>query len=347
MKQKIWAALAIAFWGFLWIFLQAVPVQAAAGTVYTCTINRCYAHPVTGEIEDSGGQASYATGQGMVEGAVFSSGILEVTDKGEYYLTFRVSLVDFTSNHNFSVQNVGDSGWSAVTPEVTANGSDNNGTTSDLRIQVPSENCIVRGSMYVTPMGRDVVFYFYPNNYTEGNTAGMTATMVTETSGSAGDDADSGQPDEDRNSQIDMDETVQTNTDGNAQADTSEVSQTDIDEVDQTGRQADTNETVSEGRRLESSLDQVSPAEPSDAELNSVQGLRLSTASETEDDTESQKDSGGAGFDIVKLVAAVTVSITISGLILMAAAAVIVWYFRKNWRRWGGYEDWGYDEDDA
>ena len=35
----------------------AVEAQAATGSVYTCTINRCYAHPVTGVVEDSGGAA--------------------------------------------------------------------------------------------------------------------------------------------------------------------------------------------------------------------------------------------------------------------------------------------------
>lgn len=273
---EVLAALPIFLSGFLWILLLAVPARAAAGTVYTCTINRCYAHPVTGEIEDSGGEASYATGQGMVEGAVFSSGLLEVTEGGEYYLTFRISLVDFTSNHGFSVQNVGDSGWSPVTPAVTANGSDNNGTTSDLCILVPSENCIVRGSMYVTPMGRDVVFYFYPNNYTEGNTVGMTAAMVTEIAGSTGEAADSGQIDESGGIQTGMDETRQTNTGGNDESESDEIDQTDAGE----SSQADTVQTgqanTDEIRQLESSLDQVSPAAPSDTELNNVQGLRLS-----------------------------------------------------------------------
>ena len=79
----------------------AVPVQAASGNVYTCVIHPCYAHPVTGVIEDSGGEASYATGQGMVDGAVYTTGILELTDSGEYYLTIRMSLMDYTSNHSF------------------------------------------------------------------------------------------------------------------------------------------------------------------------------------------------------------------------------------------------------
>ena len=160
-------------------------VHAESGSVYSCTINRCYSHPVTGEIEDSGGEASYATGQGMVEGAVYASGLMEVTDSGNYYLTIRMSLIDYTSGHSFSVQNVGDSGWSGTGVAVTANGSDSNGTTSDICIQVPSENCIVRVSMYVTPMGRNVTFYLYPSDYSEGNSVGMNPAFVTEEAASA------------------------------------------------------------------------------------------------------------------------------------------------------------------
>ena len=125
----------------------SVKAYAASGTVYSCTINRCYAHPVTGVIEDSGGESSYATGQGMVEGCVYSNGILEVTDDGAYYLTIRMSLMDYTSGHSFQVQNVGDSGWS--TPSeigITGNGSDSNGTTADVCMRVPSEN-------YIVPLG--------------------------------------------------------------------------------------------------------------------------------------------------------------------------------------------------
>ena len=154
-------------------------MQAAGGNVYTCVIHPCYAHPVTGAIEDSGGEASYATGQGMVEGAVYTTGILEVTDSGEYYLTIRLSLMSYTSNHSFWVQNVGDSGWSSPALGVTGNGTDNNGETADVCIQVPSENCVVRGSMYVEPMGRDVIFYLYPSDYTAGNSTDMNATIVT------------------------------------------------------------------------------------------------------------------------------------------------------------------------
>lgn len=336
----------------LLLFLQgvlfpAVLVWAAAGTVYSCIINRCYAHPVTGAIEDPGGQASYATGQGMLEGAISNFGIMEVTEGGAYYLTFRIGLVDFSSGQSFSVQNVGDSGWSAVTPTVTANGSDSNGTTSDLCIQVPSENCIVRCSMYVTPMGRDVVFYFYPNNYTEGNTTGMTAAMVAESADSGSDTA---QTDTADTAQTDSADTAQTNTDETAQTDTETMAQTDSGTADlnAAGKTAQASESVITESALTSSIEQAAAPTAdtaSDAALSSAQGLSLSTAAEAEAEPENRAEN--SSIPIVELIVAVAISMTISGLILILAAAGIVYYFRKNWRRWGGYDNEEYENEDA
>lgn len=154
--------------------------HAASGKVYTCNIVSSYRHPVTNKIEDSGGEGSYATGQGMVEGCMGKTGIMEVTDDGSYYLTFRLGLADYTKNQSFQVQKNGDSSWQ--TPEqsgVTNQGSDSNGTTNDVCVKVPSKDCIVRGSMYVEAMGRDVVWFFYPKKFQEGNDTDMKATIVT------------------------------------------------------------------------------------------------------------------------------------------------------------------------
>ena len=285
-----------------------VKVLAASGTVYSCTITPSYRHPVTGTIEDSGGEASYATGQGMVDGCVYTSGMLEVTDAGEYYLTFRMSLVDYTTNHTFQVQKVGDSGWSSTGMAVTAQGSDTNGTTADICIQVPSESCIVRGSMYVTPMGRNVIFYFYPGNYTEGNSVGMTPTQVTEASTGA------------------------------------EVETQEIADAPETETQAATEtrtEVQTQAPALESSLETTTPAAASagseaSGTLNQAQGLSLSTA--PEDTADTGMSGSSTGMSAFGLGAA----ITMSGIILIAVAAAVVYYFRVNWRRWGGGDD---DED--
>lgn len=88
------------------LVLTVIPPQtarAASGTVYTCSVTPSYSNPVTGEIEDAGGEAGYATGQGMVQSVVYSTGILEVTDSGEYYLTVRLGMMDYASGHSFWV----------------------------------------------------------------------------------------------------------------------------------------------------------------------------------------------------------------------------------------------------
>lgn len=309
----------------------AVKAYAASGTVYSCAINRCYAHPVTGVIEDSGGESSYATGQGMVEGCVYSNGILEVTDDGAYYLTIRMSLMDYTSGHSFQVQNVGDSGWS--TPSeigITGNGSDSNGTTADVCMRVPSENCVVRGSMYVEPMGRDVIFYLYPSNYSEGNNTDMNATMVTAASGTD-------------NSQASGSSSLQSSTGSQTSGNASLQSGTGNDKnssSDSDNAEESESETGS-APKLQSSITQAAaPASSSGTDsstLNSAEGLSLSTAQDASDkenvsDTDAAKTSGSSAFQI-------GLAVTVAGLILIAVAAGIVYFFRRNWRRWGGGED--------
>ena len=309
----------------------AVKAYAASGTVYSCAINRCYAHPVTGVIEDSGGESSYATGQGMMEGCVYSNGILEVTDDGAYYLTIRMSLMDYTSGHSFQVQNVGDSGWS--TPSeigITGNGSDSNGTTADVCMRVPSENCVVRGSMYVEPMGRDVIFYLYPSNYSEGNNTDMNATMVTAASGTD-------------NSQASGSSSLQSSTGSQTSGNASLQNGTGNDKnssSDSDNAEESESETGS-APKLQSSITQAAaPASSSGTDsstLNSAEGLSLSTAQDASDkenvsDTDAAKTSGSSAFQI-------GLAVTVAGLILIAVAAGIVYFFRRNWRRWGGGED--------
>lgn len=265
-------------------------VKAASGNVYSCQIARTYQHPVTGKVEDSGGSSSKATGQGMVEGAISSKGLLEVTDAGDYYLTFRISLVDYTSNLSFSVQKRGESRFQTQSVTQTATGKDNNGTTKDLRIKLPSQDSIIRCSMYVKPMGRNVIFYFYPGNYTTGNSVGMKALMVT---------------------------TSNTNNTSN------------------TSNANNTNSTASQQTTTAS---QESTAKSNDDSLNSAQGLSLSTAPKT---TTKKKTSSEKSVGTWILI--LTVSMTLSGLILLGVAAVIVYYFRKNWDKWGDDQD-EYDE---
>ena len=321
----------------------AVPVQAASGNVYTCVIHPCYAHPVTGVIEDSGGEASYATGQGMVEGAVYPTGILELTDSGEYYLTIRMSLMDYTSNHSFWVQNVGDSGWSSPAIGVTGNGTDDNGATADICMQVPSENCVVRGSMYVEPMGRDVIFYLYPSDYTAGNNTNMNATIVTEASGTGGASAESGSGSANAGNANTGSGSAESSTgsastgSGNASLSGSPL-QSGSGSAASGSSDTESGDSSTEAPALSSSIDEAAQPTPSTGtELSDAQGLSLSTGADASEEAEETGSSGGGS------AFAIGAAVTVSGLILMGTAAVIVYFFRKNWKRWGG----GYDDDEA
>lgn len=269
-------------------------VKAESGNVYSCQIARTYEHPVTGKVEDSGGSSSKATGQGMVEGAISSKGLLEVTDAGDYYLTFRISLVDYTSDLSFSVQKRGESRFQTQSVTQTATGKDNNGTTKDLRIKLSSQDSIIRCSMYVKPMGRNVIFYFYPGNYTTGNSVGMKALMVTTSS-----------------------------------------SDTQTSDNNQTQTTDDTNNTASQQTTTAS---QGADTQSSDDSLSNAQGLSLSTAPKT---TTKKKTSSEKSVGTWILI--LTVSMTFSGLVLLGVAATIVYYYRKNWDKWGGDQD-EYDE---
>lgn len=314
----------------------AVKAYAASGTVYSCTINRCYAHPVTGVIEDSGGESSYATGQGMVEGCVYSNGILEVTDDGAYYLTIRMSLMDYTSGHSFQVQNVGDSGWS--TPSeigITGNGSDSNGTTADVCMRVPSENCVVRGSMYVEPMGRDVIFYLYPSNYSEGNNTDMNATMVTESSnGTAAESSDSS----DSSTKSDSSESTATSGSSSLTSGGSSLKSADSSSGNSS---LQSNASDSSNNTLKSSITEAAKPSSDSSSLdtenavNSAEGLSLSTAKDGTSASDSDSGNTSSGNRIFQIALAVVVT----GLILLGAVSGVIYFFRKNWKRWGGAQD--------
>ena len=313
----------------------AVEAHAATGSVYTCTINRCYAHPVTGAVEDSGGAGSYATGQGMVEGGVYPTGILEVADDGNYYLTIRLSLMDYTSGHDFQVQSVGDSGWSSTGYAQTGTGSDSNGTTADVVIQVPSENCIVRGTMYVEPMGRNVVFYLYPSDYKEGNNTDMNVTMVT---GSAASDGTAAESSSDGGSAV-------SGSSGSLSSGNSSLQSSGSTSSDSSTESASSDSSTgstSSGKKLQSSISEAAkPSSESEtpstdsSTLDSAEGLSLSTAKDADaadSDSTSTSTSGNKVFQIA-------LAVLVVGLILIGVVAAVVFYFRKNWRRWGGGQD--------
>ena len=74
--------------------------------------------------------------------------------------------------------------------------------------------------------------------------------------------------------------------------------------------------------------------------LNGAQGLSLSTASEVETEgTQTTQTVSTGSMSMGQWIVALTISLTLSGLILLGAAAGLVYFFRRNWNRWGGEDD--------
>ncbi len=123
-----------------------------------------YSHPVTGSIEDPGNNPGI--GQGMTENVLSPQALVETTDDGRIFLTVRYNLANYIKGETFAVQNYGEQDFYSVSAKITGQTEE----TRDYRFEIPSKNVVVRTSLYVAPMGRDVIFYFTISDLVEGNT---------------------------------------------------------------------------------------------------------------------------------------------------------------------------------
>ena len=139
------------------------PVYAAENGIYLANANPSYRNPSTGAIEDSGGGGS----------------------AGSTYATIRMQLMDNIENPQFQVDG------SPVS--ATLMQEDYSSNTADYRFRINSENSVVRVNMYVTAMGRDIIYYITFSGLSEGAGDFITSVTVEEKGGSAGSDiAESG-----------------------------------------------------------------------------------------------------------------------------------------------------------
>lgn len=141
--------------------------HAATSAVYTASTAPSYANPVTGAIEDSAGQSNVALAESMTTGCTYPAALVEKDTAGNTFVTLRFKLADQMGAMSFWADNGGDGAFSAVEAAQMQVDSANN--TADWRFQVPSETSNIRVSMYVTPMGRDVVYFTQLTGLVEGN----------------------------------------------------------------------------------------------------------------------------------------------------------------------------------
>lgn len=150
--------------------ITAIPAYAASHGIYTATATPHYRNPLTGKIEDSGGEDSDVLGQSMTESATYTKALVEVDSNGNTYITVRLKLMDNIQNPTFKVDGNSVSA-SLMQEDYTAN-------TADYRMKVSSENSVIRCSMYVVPMGRDVIFFITVSNLNSGSGDFVTSISV-------------------------------------------------------------------------------------------------------------------------------------------------------------------------
>ena len=170
-KRLLRGACAAAF-ALLAVFVVSSSVlvgaaHAATSAVHTASTAPSYANPVTGAIEDSAGQSNVALAESMTTGCTYPAALVEKDTAGNTFVTLRFKLADQMGAMSFWADNGGDGAFSAVEAAQMQVDSANN--TADWRFQVPSETSNIRVSMYVTPMGRDVVYFTQLTGLVEGN----------------------------------------------------------------------------------------------------------------------------------------------------------------------------------
>lgn len=157
-------------------FSCGISAGALVNGIYIADCTPHYAHPVTGEIEDSGGDGSSVLGQSMTESATYRQALIEVDPDGNMFATIRLKLMDNIQDPHFMVQENADSPFYDVGHDIMKEDFNNN--ESDFRFQIPGEGCIVRCTFYVIAMGRDVIFYIDFSNLSEGSGDFITSVEV-------------------------------------------------------------------------------------------------------------------------------------------------------------------------
>lgn len=269
--------------------ITSIPVLAASNGIYTATATSHYKHPTTGKIEDSGGEGSYVLGQSMTDSALNKAALVEVDPQGNTFVTVRLNLMDNIQNPQFQVDG------SSVSATLMQEDYTNN--TADFRMQVPSENAIIRCNMYVIPMGRDVIFYITVGNLQSGSGDFVTSVKVEEPAQ---------EPDPEPEQPTTSTPAAQTPTTGTPD------SQTPSSEASASEAPSSTPETSS------SAAGSTSSAEEEDT----VGGLSEFDAAGNEvsnTSTETQGNGGSTGNPVIWWV--------IGGIIVIAIAGGCVWYF--------------------
>ncbi len=143
----------------------AISAHAASSAgIYTATASAHYRNPSTGEIEDSGGEESEVLGQSMTESALYTKALVEIDKDGNSWITVRLKLADSISDVSF--------GRSATLMQ-----EDYGSNTADYRMKA-TPGTTLRCTMYVTPMGREVIWYITVSSSLSSGSGDFVVTLT-------------------------------------------------------------------------------------------------------------------------------------------------------------------------
>lgn len=296
--------------------ITAISAYALDNNIYLADAHPHYRHPVTGVIEDSGGDGSEVLGQSMTEGALKTESLIEVDPEGRMYATIRLGLMDNIESPQFKVQKDGYSDFYDVSADLMKENYDAN--ESDFRFEIPSENAIVRCTFYVVAMGRDVVFYIDFDNIREGSGDFVTSVEVRHNDNNDNNGGNE-QPDQ-NNEQPAQTTTAQTTT---KPAETTAKATTTTKKAEESSSLADSSSAVTTATTTV-----TLPVADSDDTLG-VKGLELFDENgdpiEKDSSSESEKsgDSGKSGNAVVP------VAIAAAAVVIAGGAGFVVWKKRR------------------
>lgn len=160
--------------------VQTAQALAATASVATASVTASYANPISGEIEDSAGTGNVTLAESMVEGCTYPSALVEQDADGNTYVTLRFKLADQIGNMQFWADTSGDGAFLSTDSVQMQTGTIDDSAVADYRFLVPGANSNIRISMYVTPMGREVIYFASLSNLTEGNTGALAFVQSVE-----------------------------------------------------------------------------------------------------------------------------------------------------------------------
>ena len=279
--------------------ITAIPTYAVSNGIYTATATPHYKHPKTGVIEDSGGSNSAVLGQSMTESATDTHALVEADSDGAVYVTVRLKLMDNITNPTFRVDDK-DVSAALMQEDYTYN-------TADYRMRVNSENSIIRCSMYVVPMGRNVIFYITVSNLQSGS--GDFVTSIT---------VNNQQQNNNNNSNNSNNNSNNGNNANNSTNNNQSAGSSDNNSADSKAEESKTEETINSTEET-TTAPSTTTAVQSTADDENV-GLQVFDESGKEvEQTSAKTDAGSSNFAVVWIIVGIVA--------LLAIAGFCVWYF--------------------